>query len=171
MSELNDVQIKREDSLSSRRDFLKKAGLAVGAAAALYVVPSVTSVKAAPAYTAVTAVETPTPGNITITGPSGLTLYDWHSTEGCNPQYADIDFEWASVGGAGSYVLKLYSGSNCSGTLQATETTVGTSWDDIGFPSTGDYSWTVEAFSGAGGTGSLLATSGCTNFQLDCNAP
>ena len=51
----------QDESRVNRRAFLRKAGLAVGAAAALYVAPKVSTVKASPAYGAATGVPTPTP--------------------------------------------------------------------------------------------------------------
>ena len=59
MTDINDSIAGDDQRETSRREFLKKAGLAVGAAAALYVVPSITTVKAASAYTSTTGVPCP----------------------------------------------------------------------------------------------------------------
>ncbi len=138
----------------SRRDFLKKAGMATLGATALWVAPKVTTVGAKPAYASVTQAN-PTNGFDCVYPPHGSSI---------DP--GSVEFQWTSYPGAQSYKVHLFSGTGCENHIITATAILGNTTKTVHNVVLPSFSWQVEACDGPVGTGNVIATTGCCEFTV-----
>lgn len=152
MKNTNDTKREIDDTsgeLDTRRQFLKKAGIATGAALALYVVPTITTVGASPAYATLTGPRIPK-----LQPPNGATF---------RPNQQMV-FQWDPVDGARTYQVELWRGESCDGTKFPG--VARTSRNVLITPAPtvlGPISWRVTAFDTSG---NIVNTSDCCWFKV-----
>ncbi len=152
MAESSETKSKNNSTgvgLNTRRQFLKKAGVAAGAAVALYAVPTVTTITSRPAYASLTGPKIPKlqPTNGTIVRPA-----------------QPMVFQWEVVEGASTYQLDFWRGRTCDGSVIPTAGRVTRNFLSIRAPTVlGDISWSVTAYDSSG---NLINKSDCCWFKV-----
>ncbi len=151
--------LTEQDQFEARRAFLKKAGLGAVGLGALWAVPRISTVKAAPAYTAATA----PPCTVALISPAADAVV---------PQ-VQSSLTWQPVAGALGYRVTLKFGScdNPGNPLIGTATT-NTSYPvnfaGPAFANGGIFHWKVEALDSPNGNiGNTICESECRNFTVE----